>query len=132
MNLASGKVDAEQPIMTRLMALAVGAVAMGRGLAFARYVSHRIWQGVENWNQEGALAEASKAAGLNWTALEDWTQANAPTIARVVQENETEQLKHHWGVPLMVLDHEPFFGQDRLDSLIWRLDQRHLKRRQSA
>jgi len=38
-------------------------------------------------------------------------------------------LKHHWGVPLMVLDEEPFFGQDRIDALLWRLNLGELKRR---
>jgi len=28
----------------------------------------------------------------------------------------------HWGVPTMVLRGEPFFGQDRIDTLRWRLD----------
>jgi 2-hydroxychromene-2-carboxylate isomerase len=28
----------------------------------------------------------------------------------------------------MVLDGEPFFGQDRLNSLVWRLEQRGLRR----
>ncbi|MEL7400360.1 MAG: DsbA family protein, partial [Pseudomonadota bacterium] len=28
----------------------------------------------------------------------------------------------HWGVPTMVLNGEPFFGQDRIDTLRWRLD----------
>jgi len=30
----------------------------------------------------------------------------------------------HWGVPCMVVDDEPFFGQDRIDMLIWRLRQK--------
>ncbi|MEX0604444.1 MAG: DsbA family protein [Marinobacter sp.] len=29
----------------------------------------------------------------------------------------------HWGVPTFVVDGEPFFGQDRIDTLKWRLDQ---------
>ena len=34
----------------------------------------------------------------------------------------------HWGVPTMVLRDEPFFGQDRIDTLRWRLDQYGLAR----
>jgi 2-hydroxychromene-2-carboxylate isomerase len=33
----------------------------------------------------------------------------------------------HWGVPTCVFDGEPFFGQDRLDTLLWRLEQKGLK-----
>ena len=31
----------------------------------------------------------------------------------------------HWGVPMRVLDNEPFYGQDRFDHLLWRLQQRY-------
>ena len=35
----------------------------------------------------------------------------------------------HWGVPLMVFDGEPFFGQDRIDALLWRMRNAGLKER---
>ncbi len=35
----------------------------------------------------------------------------------------------HWGVPLSVLDGEPFYGQDRFDLLVWRLEQKWLRKR---
>lgn len=129
MDMMSGKVEPEQPLMTRLMSLAVAAGEMERGLAFARAVSPRIWGGAENWHEGTVLAEAAGEAGLDLSALEDWAARNGPRIAEIVAENEADQLKHHWGVPLMVLDDEdPYFGQDRLDALIWRLDQRGLKK----
>jgi len=34
----------------------------------------------------------------------------------------------HWGVPTFVLDGEPFFGEDRIDTLRWRLARRGLQR----
>ena len=46
--------------------------------------------------------------------------------------NQDEQEPYHWGVPLMVYEDEPFFGQDRLDLLEWRLEQSGVKRRQQA
>jgi 2-hydroxychromene-2-carboxylate isomerase len=128
MDMMSGKVEPEQPLMDRLMGLAVAAGEAGRGLAFARAVSPRIWGGAENWHEGGVLGEAAAEAGLELSELEDWAGRNAERIGEVVAENEAEQLKHHWGVPLMVLDEEPFFGQDRIDALLWRLDQRGLKR----
>ncbi|HZZ24276.1 MAG TPA: hypothetical protein VFE60_17575 [Roseiarcus sp.] len=36
----------------------------------------------------------------------------------------------HWGVPAMVYEGEPFFGQDRFDMLVWRMKQRGLEQRQ--
>ena len=32
----------------------------------------------------------------------------------------------HWGVPTMVFEGEPFFGQDRFDHLVWRMAQKGL------
>jgi 2-hydroxychromene-2-carboxylate isomerase len=32
----------------------------------------------------------------------------------------------HWGVPTAVFQSEPFFGQDRLETLVWRLRQHGL------
>ncbi|MEE2691483.1 MAG: DsbA family protein [Pseudomonadota bacterium] len=129
MDMTSGKVDAAQPKMDRLMGLAIAAVDAGKGLQFAFAAARRIWGGVENWHEGAVLAEAAEEAGLDLAALESWARDNAGEVARIIAESEAEQMRHHWGVPLMVLDDEPFFGQDRLDSLAWRLDQRNLKRR---
>lgn len=126
MDMATGVVEPEQPLMTQVMGLAVAACREGRGLEFAQALAPRIWGGVENWHEPGPLGEAVAEAGLDFAALESWAGAHAPKIENAVAENEREQLRHHWGVPLMVIDDEPFFGQDRIDALIWRLDQRGL------
>ena len=34
----------------------------------------------------------------------------------------------HWGVPTLVFEGEPFFGQDRIETLRWRLDQLDLRK----
>ena len=39
-----------------------------------------------------------------------------------IEENQTaHQAAGHWGVPLMVFEGEPFYGQDRIDLLVWRM-----------
>ncbi len=30
----------------------------------------------------------------------------------------------HWGVPTLVFEGEPFFGQDRIDMALWRMKQK--------
>ena len=35
----------------------------------------------------------------------------------------------HWGVPTFVFEGEPFFGEDRIDTLRWRLGRCGLARR---
>ncbi|OFX00491.1 MAG: hypothetical protein A3E78_09605 [Alphaproteobacteria bacterium RIFCSPHIGHO2_12_FULL_63_12] len=130
MNMGTGKVDADQPLMERLMGLGVAAEETERrGLEFARAVSHKIWGGTENWHEGRHLADAAGEAGLDLGALETFARENPDKIAATIRQNEDAQMAQHWGVPLMVLDDEPFFGQDRLDSLVWRLDQKELKRK---
>jgi len=124
MDMASGKVAPDQPIMDRLMALGVAAAETGRGLAFARAVGRRIWGGTKNWHEDEAMRDALSAEGLDIDALGAWAAANGERLQAVIARNEAAHMERHWGVPLMVLDGEPFFGQDRNDALIWRLEQK--------
>lgn len=122
MDMTTGKVAPAQPKMERLMRLAVAAIAAGRGLDFAHAAGKRIWGGVENWHEGTTLAEAASEVGLVLADLERRADESGEETALTIADNEADQFKHHWGVPLMVLDDEPFFGQDRLDALVWRLD----------
>jgi 2-hydroxychromene-2-carboxylate isomerase len=38
-------------------------------------------------------------------------------------------MRGHWGVPTFVFEKEPFFGQDRIDLLIWRMQSKSPARR---
>ena len=127
MDMSTGKVAAEQPLLIRAMTLGVAACEKDKGLDFAKAVSGRVWTG-KPWSDDVALAEATSEAGLDIAALDAWAVTNKEKIEQTIERNETAQLVHHWGVPLMVLDGEPFFGQDRLESLVWRLDKLGLKR----
>jgi 2-hydroxychromene-2-carboxylate isomerase len=50
-----------------------------------------------------------------------------------LQRNEAAQEKAgHSGTPLMVFKGEPFFGQDRIKLLIWRLKESGLRARNSS
>ena len=122
MDTGSGKVAPAQPKMDRVMALGVAMEMLGDALAVAQIVGRAIWGGRLNWHEEDALGEAIESAGGDAAAVRRWAADNQAEIAATIAANEAEQLKHHWGVPLMVLGDEPFFGQDRLDSLIWRLE----------
>ena len=35
----------------------------------------------------------------------------------------------HWGVPTLVFEGEPFFGQDRIEMVQWRMEQKGLAKR---
>ncbi len=129
MDLGSGKVAPEQPLMEMLMRLGLAAEeSEGKGLPFARATARRIWGGTENWPERAPMEAAAEEAGLSLATLERYADENEAALKARMAANEAAQLVHHWGVPLMVLDDEPFFGQDRLDSLVWRLDQKGAKR----
>ncbi|MEL6831250.1 MAG: DsbA family protein [Pseudomonadota bacterium] len=73
------------------------------------------------------LTEAVAKAGLDLADLEAGISVNDP--AKVVEANhEALEAAGHWGVPTMVFEGEPFFGQDRVDTLRWRLDQKDLRK----
>ncbi len=49
--------------------------------------------------------------------------------AAIKQNQDAQRLGGHYGLPLMVFDGEPFFGQDRFDQMKWRMEQKGLARR---
>ena len=114
MNLATGEVAKEQPYITRLTRLGVAAAERGRGLAFLREISAVIWGGTTDWHLGDHLARAAERASLDLAELERAIDAEADRHEAVIVENEAAQKRAgHWGVPLMVFEGEPFFGQDR-------------------
>ena len=47
---------------------------------------------------------------------------NPDIYDQILEENAQElELSGHWGVPTLVLNKEPFFGQDRLEIFEWKL-----------
>jgi len=120
----------EQPHIFRLLRLGVVAVERGKGLAFIDEVSRVIWGGQVKWNEGDHLEEAARRAGLDLDDMEAEVERDAARLDRVVERNEADQKQAgHWGVPLMVFNGEPFFGQDRIDCLQWRMQQHGLTKR---
>ena len=131
-NMETREISPEQPYIWRLSRLGIDATDRGRGLPFIDEVSQIIWNGsIEGWHQGEHLAKAAERAGLDLAEMEESVSAQEADLDRRLAEHD-EQLKAagHWGVPTMVFEGEPFFGQDRLDLLEWRLKQRGLARAQ--
>ena len=56
--------------------------------------------------------------------------ADPDRYEQVIAGNEQDHAASgHWGVPTFVFENEPFFGQDRIDLLIWRMESKGLTRR---
>lgn len=127
----SRRIPAEQPYIHRLTRLGMAAVEAGRGLPFIDEVSQIIWNGkVVGWNEGTHLADAARRAGLDLAELDAIAARDAERLDREIAANqEALEAAGHWGVPTMVFEGEPFFGQDRIDLLVWRMQQHGLERR---
>jgi 2-hydroxychromene-2-carboxylate isomerase len=130
-DFATRKVAAEQPYIHRLTRLGVAAAERGRGLPFVAEISRVIWGGdVDGWHEGSHLSDAARRAGLDLRELEAAIAADAARHDTVIAENQRAlEAAGHWGVPTMVFAGEPFFGQDRIGLLVWRLKQHGLRRR---
>jgi 2-hydroxychromene-2-carboxylate isomerase len=117
----------EQPYIHRLSALGVEAQRRGRGLEYVVEVSALIFGGTEGWDQGDHLKDAVTRAGLDLDEL-DAAIAGGDQLEEVERNQAALAAVGHWGVPTMVVRDEPFFGQDRIDTLRWRLDQLGLSR----
>ena len=120
-----------QPYIHRLTRLGCAAAETRHGLDFLKEVSRTIWSGEnENWHQGDHLAKASARAGLDLAELDRKVEANPDKYEAIIQANQKAHADAgHWGVPTTAFNGEPFFGQDRLDVLLWRLKQNGLEKR---
>ncbi|MFI5316626.1 MAG: DsbA family protein, partial [Myxococcota bacterium] len=121
---------AEQPYIHRLTRLGALAAERGRGLAFLNEVSRVIFGGTAGWHEGSHLADAAKRAGCDLAEMDAGVARDGARLADAIEANQNALEKAgHWGVPTMAFQGEPFFGQDRIDLLVWRLKQHGLKER---
>jgi len=122
--------SARQPFIHRLTRVGVVAEERGCGIAFAREASALIWGGAEDWHEGDHLARAAQRAGLELADLDRVAETETARLETVIEQNQKDHAAAgHWGVPTCAFRGEPFFGQDRLDVLFWRLRQHGLSER---
>ena len=133
MDISTGEVPEDQPHIYRLTQLGQVAVEMGRGLPFISEVATLIWSGkTENWHEGEHLARAVERAGLALARLDAVVATEHDRLHAIIEGNQkTLNAAGHWGVPSFVYDGEIFFGQDRIETVMWRLNQHGLKHRDS-
>ncbi len=112
----------EQPRIERLYRLWVGANRTGRGLAFLNKIGRGLWNGNNpDWDTTMFLVDGMAEIGCEHDKVladVDWQSAKTE-----LNDNHLAMLNAgHWGVPLMVYKDEPFYGQDRFDQLLWRME----------
>ncbi|MGI9405465.1 MAG: DsbA family protein [Hyphomicrobiaceae bacterium] len=111
----------EQPRIEHLYRLFVGSVRAGFGTAFLDHVVRMLWDGsTPRWDTGTHLAKAMQRAGLE---MDDILASNTwQSVLEELEHNAQSMLSAgHWGVPLLVVGDEPFYGQDRFDQVVWRL-----------
>jgi 2-hydroxychromene-2-carboxylate isomerase len=125
------EVAVEQPHIYRLTRLGAAADEAGKGIDFIYEVSQIVWDGtVKGWNVGDHLTRAATRAGLDLAELDAVISRDPGRYDRVIEANQAALEKAgHWGVPTMAFEGEPFFGQDRIELLLWRLKRRGLARR---
>ena len=119
----------KQPHIHRLTRLGMLAAEKGRGLPFIDEVSRLIWNGkVDGWHEGPHLADAATRAGLDLAQLDATATRETNRLdAAIAQNQRSLEAAGHWGVPTMVFEGEPFFGQDRIELLTWRMKQKGLR-----
>jgi len=127
-DMESFAIATEQPYIHRLTYLGVEAQRRGRGLSFAREVSSLLFGGTRDWHEGRHLAEAAGRAGLDLESMEAAIAEPASHLAEVEENQAALSAAGHWGVPTLVHAGEPFFGEDRIDTLRWRLGRDGLER----
>ena len=129
-DIATRRIADEQPHIFRLTRLGQAAARRGKSLAFCDEVSRLIWGGTAGWDVGEHLAGAAMRAGLDLVELDAEAAADPEALDGEIAANQAAlEAAGHWGVPTLVFEGEPFFGQDRIDLAVWRMEQKGLVRR---
>jgi len=129
-DIATRKIADDQPHIFLLTRMGQAASRRGKGLEFADEVSRLIWGGVQGWNEGYHLEQAAERAGLDLSEIKAEAEANFEELDGEIAGNQKAlEAAGHWGVPTLVFDGEPFFGQDRIDLAVWRMQQKGLAKR---
>ncbi len=73
-------------------------------------------------------AKAAKRAGLDLASMDAAIADPSSHRAAIEEKQQALAAAGHWGVPTFVFEGEPFFGEDRIDTLRWRLAKNGLRR----
>ena len=129
-DVATRRIAADQPHIRRVTRMGQAAARRGSGLPFAHEAGQLIWGGQENWHEGDHLGGALARAGLDPAEIEGEVAAQPDALdAEIAANQDALEAAGHWGVPTLVFDGEPFFGQDRIEMVRWRMDQKGLTER---
>lgn len=129
-DIATRQIAEDQPYIYRLVRTGQVAARRGNGFAYADEVAQLVWGGTVDWHLGDHLKLAAERAGLNLDDLDAEAERDAEAIDAEVAANQAAlEAAGHWGVPTLVFNDEPFFGQDRVELALWRMEQAGLEKR---
>ena len=129
-NLMTREIAAEQPYIYLLTRMGQAASRRGMSLGFAHYVALLMGGGALYWHLGYHPAGGARRAGLSLNELDAEAEADAEQLDNEIAANQVAlEIAGHWGVPTLVFDGEPFFGQDRIEMSKWRMEQKGLRPR---
>jgi 2-hydroxychromene-2-carboxylate isomerase len=126
-DMSTMKISEYQPYIHRLCSLGVEAQRRGKGIDFAAEVAALLFGGTKDWHLGDHLAGAAERAGLDLASMETSVEGTDHLEEVATNQSSLDRLGG-WGVPSFVFNEELFFGQDRIDTLRWRLEQQGLRR----
>ena len=131
MDNATYRIAEVQPHIRRITRLGAASQLRGRSFAFTDAIMRKMWDGLtDGWNTDAHFRAALNKAGLDADEILDEVDNQPDKLEDVIEGNQRAfDQADHWGAPCMVFNGETFYGQDRLDVLMWRMKQKGLAAR---
>ena len=121
-NIFTAKIAKNQPYIFDICHMGQEMTDRGFGLEFAYKLSTKIWS-VKNWNKDEHLVEILSEFNIELPEIRETIKNNEKALIEKIKQNQVEQLDAgHHGVPLSVYKEEYFFGQDKFNDLIERME----------
>lgn len=125
-NMETLEIAQDQPHVRPLTRRMQYACEQGKGYAYVLALATLLWDGnTDGWEQGDHLQSVAETVGLDHAAMESAIAEDAAMYDAAIDANQQSlAAAGHWGVPTMVYSGEPFFGHDRVETLLWRIAQK--------
>jgi 2-hydroxychromene-2-carboxylate isomerase len=124
----------KQDLIKMITHAAIYATGQGKGWEYLDQVSHMMWNGSvpKDWHKGDHVKNAIDRTGLDGAKVLQEIAKNPAKYDAIIDEHQKGQNEAGFGgVPLMTLRGENFFGQDRIDQLLWRMEQYRVPKRKA-
>jgi 2-hydroxychromene-2-carboxylate isomerase len=124
-NMETLEIARDQPYVRPLTRRMQYACEKGKGYAYVLALATLLWDGnTDGWEQGDHLKNVAESVGLDYAAMESAIAEDAAAYDAAIGANQQSlAAAGHWGVPTIVYNGEPFFGHDRVETLLWRIAQ---------